>query len=517
MIDIDIFAAGGGWDTGLRYLGVPSPIGVEWDAVAVATARAAGHIRLDADRGDVSAIDIPAFVADWADPLLRAGDTAPCGLDLTDKVRLLIASPPCQAWSRAGKRQGILDQPRIFDHLTAVQHAGRWIDYDRDGWRDDRSPLVLELVRWVDALRPERVVAEQVPDVLPFWQQVCAWLRTIGYSAVSGLLSSEQYGVPQTRQRAFLVARRDGRPARLPAPSHARYVAPRGSDVQGDGLFDAPEPVRIVPPGERHLLPWVSMADALGWGGNAADRPARTMCGDRSPRWMYDQGEGSYGTGWTLHTSSGYEGRETTREHDQPAPTVTGESRPGWYMRTEQKRGSDRAWVERDGAAPAPTLTTSMDGWTLRQSAQDNATVRDLDEPAPTVLNSRSGNLRWQLRNGTQDNACTRALDEPAGTMFFGQRGNAVDWVSEGVGGQGWDGQTTGSDGGAAVRITVQQAGVLQSFPPSYPWQGTKTAQFRQVGDAVPPLLGAAVAGEVLDIDWRTRLWSPPAQVGEAA
>ena len=31
-------------------------------------------------------------------------------------------------------------------------------------------------------------------------------------------------------------------------------------------------------------------------------------------------------------------------------------------------------------------------------------------------------------------------------------------------------------------RITVEEAAALQSFPPGYPWQGSKTRQFRQVG-----------------------------------
>lgn len=113
--------------------------------------------------------------------------------------------------------------------------------------------------------------------------------------------------------------------------------------------------------------------------------------------------------------------------------------------------------------------------------------------------------------------------------MFFGQRGNAVDWVADrpAITVQG-DPRLAGPghrdrEGGQrqfdeeAVRITVQQAGVLQSFPVDYPWQGTKTAQFRQVGDAVPPLLAAAVLGELLDIDWRRRLWSDGADELPAA
>lgn len=46
-------------------------------------------------------------------------------------------------------------------------------------------------------------------------------------------------------------------------------------------------------------------------------------------------------------------------------------------------------------------------------------------------------------------------------------------------------------------RITVEEAAVIQTFPRDTPWQGKQSARFRQIGNAVPPLLAYAVAKAV--------------------
>lgn len=411
---LEPFGGPGGWSTGLALLGRHDAVGVELDADACRTAVAAGHRRVRAD--------VATFPLDH----------------LAGRVEGLVMSPPCQAFSRAGKRLGLKDQPGLYAHLRLVARAGRWADCDPQDWHDPRSPLVLQVVRWVDALRPQWVACEQVPDVIPLWQAIARWMHGLGYGTAVGLLSAERFGVPQTRQRAFLIGRLGGSP-HLPGATHQAYEPGRSARAQEPDLWG---------PG---LLPWVSMADALGWG---ASRPARTVCGDRSPRWAYGAGKSSYATGWTLETeqrSDTAAGRvPITRDADQPAPTLVANAR-SWELRTNQVPGGT-----------------------------DDYQRRPADEPAPTV----SGQVDW-----VADRPATAVCGDPrlAGPGHRDREGGQRQYDEQ------------------SVRVEVWQAGVLQSFPAWYPWQGTK--QYRQVGDAVPPLLAAAVAGEVLGVDWRGRLW----------
>lgn len=54
------------------------------------------------------------------------------------------------------------------------------------------------------------------------------------------------------------------------------------------------------------------------------------------------------------------------------------------------------------------------------------------------------------------------------------------------------DGSRESSD---AIRISVEEAGVLQGFRADYPWQGSRSRRFLQIGNAVcPPLARFVVA-----------------------
>jgi DNA (cytosine-5)-methyltransferase 1 len=147
-------------------------------------------------------------------------------------------------------------------------------------------------------------------------------MREWGYDVKVEILNAEQYGVPQTRKRAILVARRGG-PVHLPRPTHSRYYSNNPAKLD-DGVKK-----------------WVSMGSALGFAGFTAEK----VMG----RGMVER----YGT---------RPGRESTNPAFAIRASAGGMEPGGFVLRSNYGTGGDPSKRgERKASEPSATLTSKAD------------------------------------------------------------------------------------------------------------------------------------------------------------
>lgn len=127
--------------------------------------------------------------------------------------------------------------------------------------------------------------------------------------------------------------------------------------------------------------------------------------------------------------------------------------------------------------------------------------------PNPSIVTyARCPDIRPNPYDGHIYNGGGRPIDlsRPAPTLLASMGGNKTPWVDTldivpgyhahlAAGGRPRTGRVPG-----ARRITVEEAALLQTFPPGMHFAGTRSSCYRQIGNAVPPVLAHEVGAELV-------------------
>ncbi len=185
-IAIDLFAGAGGFGVGFELAGFSVPFSLEIDQWACDTLRF-NHPNMRVAQNDIRDFTTPASIREL------------CPV----KPDVIIGGPPCQGFSVAG--------PAKKDP------------------KDPRNSLFINFAQWIDVLRPEAFIMENVKGLLlranAEGNNVISIIKRtfadLGYSVEIWLLNAAEYGVPQIRERVFIVGHRQSEELGAPLKTHA--------------------------------------------------------------------------------------------------------------------------------------------------------------------------------------------------------------------------------------------------------------------------------------------------------
>lgn len=197
---LDLFAGAGGLSLGFKWAGFPSNVKVEFDPSCF----------------EILSRNFPeANILEKDIHKVDSGEVRDAfGISEKDDVDFIIGGPPCQGFSLIGLRDP----------------------------NDPRSGLVFEYGRMISEIKPKFFVMENVPGMLStlkgeFVKQLVEIFKSFGYQIYGPkVLNSADFGVPQNRQRVFIVGVRNDIDFEYKFPQ-ATHINPRSLDSSSDTLI----------------------------------------------------------------------------------------------------------------------------------------------------------------------------------------------------------------------------------------------------------------------------------------
>jgi DNA (cytosine-5)-methyltransferase 1 len=461
---LDLFAGCGGISLGFQSAGFDLVGAVEFDPAAAKSHAMNFHKNCNPDQfiAHAKARDITK-----TEPAELFADFGLTG-NLVDQIDLIVGGPPCQAFARVGraKLREVAEHPEAF-------------------LNDPRSNLYLRYLDYVGTLKPLAILMENVPDVLNFGghniaEEVCEVLEGWGYQVHYTLLNAVYYGVPEMRERMFLVAYRSDMKIKEWFPKPTNWIdLPQGylnsrqvalKTVTGD-LFA--EDTHYMPPPQAHnkLIPAVTAIEALEdlpFIGDDSEQKIKKGARhfDTLQKYRQNKNLNNYQClmrSWPNFTADSgiYDHviRYLPRDYKIFREMKPGDQYPEAYQLALDMLNKKLLSIEKLEGKPLSKKTTRYK--TL------------LAEYVPPYDPGKFPN-KWRKMEP----------DKPARTLMAHLGKDSYSHIHY--------------DSSQARTISVREAARLQSFPDGFKFHGPMNPAFKQIGNAVPPLMARMIAETII-------------------
>lgn len=465
---LDLFSGCGGFSLGFHTEGFQIVAALERDATAARTHaynlfRGHDNLEVHAQARDIIKTTPTKLVRE-----LGLGQPSRA-------IDVILAGPPCQSYARVGraKLREIAKKQNAFLH-------------------DRRGRLYERMLYYVRVLKPLVIVFENVLDVLNqagenIVEHICDALGEQGYVCRYTILNAAHYGVPQMRERVFLLAfaRELHTTPEFPPPSHewklpAGYKASRDVALKPIRKRSAACEVHII---SKYFMPSPCSSDQLPSAVTAeqaledlpiitAEMKAAIKPGARrfNQRLEYNSVLNLSTFAQAVRSWEGFAGRDTVSDHvirrlprDYPIFQLMepGDQYPEAYAIAEEI-----LWPQR-------LQDIGLDVGDCRpESPNYRLTLLEKQKVVPPYDPTKFVD-KWRKMDP----------NEPARTLTAHLSQDCYTHIHY------------SSD--QARTISVREAARLQSFPDGFRFEGAMNAAFRQIGNAVPPLLARALARHI--------------------
>lgn len=470
---MDLFAGCGGISLGFATAGFELVASVEFDSWA---AESHGANFAGISHGANREAHFKARDVTKEDPATIFCDLG-IGGAVDEQVDVLVGGPPCQAFARVGRAK-----------LRAEAHRREEDDADIAFLVDGRVNLWQRYLHYVRETKPLALLMENVPDILNHGgknvaETVAEHLQKEGYVVRYTLLNASWFGVPQTRERMFLIGvHRDlDQDVLFPSPTHfsvlpsgyegtratARKLIPQ-SVIQGfqaehshcwinDPSIEDGLPPTTTANEALADLPPIYALDLLNKGQISRGRkdpaePVRYTSNTPTTAWSRLMRQWpSFGT---ESQTTGHVIRYLPRDYKIFNLMEEGWQYPEVWRFVEEKRQQlmNKQWRSGDGKSKdTDQMQAFIKSWTLPYDP------------------GKFPNKWWKLYR-----------DKPVRTLLAHLGKDSYSHIH--------------FDSEQARTISVREAARLQSFPDGFVFRGSMNPAFKQIGNAVPPLVAYSIA-----------------------